>query len=187
MSNKKHIISLAGDIASGKSSVARELSKLLQYNIKSNGEYFRSLAKEHNMDVTEFNIYAKSHPEIDRKIEQMATDYSKTHDNYIIDARLGWYSIPESFKVYLRVDLDEAARRAFVDTKRKSTENFKNIEDQKQDIIRRFNLENSRYFKLYGIHKEDLNNYDISFDTTNIKPKEVAEIIKEKYELWLKI
>ena len=48
--NKKHIISLAGDLASGKGAVSKELADRLNYEIYRNGEYFRKLAKEHNME-----------------------------------------------------------------------------------------------------------------------------------------
>ena len=40
------------------------------------------------MDVTSFNEYVKKHPEIDIQIEKSAAEYAKTHDNFIIDARL---------------------------------------------------------------------------------------------------
>ena len=73
-------------------------------------------------DITTFNEYLGEHPEIDQQIEKSAAEYAKDHDNFIIDARLGWYAVPESFKVYLRVDIDEAAKRAFEDKKRKNTE-----------------------------------------------------------------
>ena len=62
----------------------------------------------------------------------------------------GWYAVPESFKVYLTVDINEAAKREFGDEKRKETENFETIEEQKQDLIKRYNLENERYFKKYS-------------------------------------
>ena len=88
---KKHIISIAGDLASGKGTVSAILAKKLGYTIYKNGEYFRKLAKDHNMDVTEFNKYVEKHPEIDRQIENSARLYSIDHDNFIIDARLGWY------------------------------------------------------------------------------------------------
>ena len=121
---KKHIISIAGELASGKGAVSTILMQKLNYGIYRNGEYFRKLAKEMNMDVTAFNEYVKKHPEIDIKIEKSATEYAKENDNFIIDARLGWYAVPESFKVYLTVDIEEAAKRAFNDEKRKSTESF---------------------------------------------------------------
>lgn len=182
---KKHIISISGEIASGKGAVSEILSEKLNYTIYKNGEYFRSLAKEMNMSVTEFNEYVEEHTEIDIKIENKATEYSKTHDNYIIDARLGWFSVPESFKVYLTVDIEEAAKRAWKDGKRKTTENLATIKEQKEDILKRYDLENKRYFKIYGIHKEDPKNYNIVIDTTNITPEEAANKIIEEYKKWI--
>lgn len=69
--------------------------------------------------------------------------------------------------------------------KGKSTESFDTLEAQKADLIKRYNLENERYFKLYNVHKEDLKNYDLVIDTTNSTPEEIAEKIKEEYEKWL--
>ena len=183
---KKEIISLSGELASGKSTVSKILMEKLNYTIYKNGDYFRKLGKEMGMDVTAFNKYVENHPEIDRKIENSASEYAKDHTHFIIDARLGFYAVPESFKVYLTVDIDEAARRAFNDTERKDTESFKSVEEQKEDIIKRFELENERYWKLYGVKKQDLSNYDFVVDTTNITPDQVADKIIEEYEKWLK-
>ena len=129
---KKNIISLAGDLASGKGTVSKILMQKLNYGVYRNGEYFRSLAKKMNMTVTEFNKYVVEHPEIDQQIEKSAAEYAKDHNNFIIDARLGWYAVPESFKVYLTVDINEAAKRAFYDKNRKDTENLATIEEQKK-------------------------------------------------------
>lgn len=183
--NKKHIISLSGDLASGKGTVSNILTADLNYGIYRNGEYFRKLAKEMGMDVTSFNVYVKEHPEIDRQIENSAAEYAKQNDNFVIDARLGWYAVPESFKVYLKVDLEISAQRAFYDEKRKSTEKFNTVEEQKQDIIRRYNYENERYWNLYQIRKNDMSNYDLVIDTTDKTPEEVAKIIEEEYSKWL--
>ena len=85
---KRHIISLAGDLASGKGTISKILMEKLNYGVYRNGEYFRKLAKEHNMSITEFNLYVEKHPEIDQDIEQSCAIYAKDHDNFIIDARL---------------------------------------------------------------------------------------------------
>lgn len=185
MKSKRNIISLAGDLAAGKGTVSNILIEDLKYGIYRNGEYVRKLAKEMNLDITNFNEYLIKHPEIDFQIEKSAAEYAKEHDNFIIDARLGWYAVPESFKVYLRVDDDIAAQRAFNDNKRKGTEKFNTVEEQKQDMIKRFKLENERYFNLYNVHKEDMSNYDLVIDTSHKTPEEVANIIKEEYFKWL--
>lgn len=85
---KKNVISLAGELASGKGTVSKLLSKELDYTIYRNGEYVRKLAKEKGLDITSFNEYLNEHPEIDKQIEKSATEYAKEHDNFIIDARL---------------------------------------------------------------------------------------------------
>lgn len=85
---KKRIISLGGELASGKGTVSKILMDRLNFGVYRNGDYFRKLAKEMEMDVTTFNIYVKEHPEIDRQIENSASEYAKEHDNFIIDARL---------------------------------------------------------------------------------------------------
>lgn len=184
--NKKNIIALSGDLAAGKGSVSEILIKDLNYGIYRNGAYARKLAEEMGLNITSFNEYLADHPEIDMQIEKSAAEYAKEHDNFIIDARLGWYAVPESFKVYLKVDINEAARRAFEDQKRKNTEYFETIEEQKQDMIKRFKLENERYWNLYHVRKEDMSNYDLVIDTTNITAEETAEIIKKEYFKWLK-
>ncbi len=182
---KKNIISLAGDLASGKGTVSEILIKDLNYGIYRNGEYARKLAKEKGLDITSFNSYLAEHPEIDLQIEKSAAEYAKEHDEFIIDARLGWYAVPESFKIYLRVDIDVAAKRAFEDSKRKSTESFETVEQQKEDMQKRYKLENERYWNLYHVHKDDMNNYDLVIDTTDKTPEQVAEIIKTEYKKWL--
>lgn len=183
---KKNIISLAGDLASGKGTVSKILMEELQYGIYRNGEYVRKLAKEMGLDITSFNKYIIDHPEIDIQIEKSAAEYAKTNDNFIIDARLGWYAVPESFKIYLKVDIDVAAKRAFEDENRKGTEKFATIEEQKQDMIERYKLENERYWQIYQVRKDDMSNYDLVIDTTNMTPNEVANKIKEEYFKWQK-
>jgi len=182
---KKNIISLAGELASGKGTVSKLLSEELEYTIYRNGEYVRKLAREKGLDITSFNEYLNEHPEIDRQIEKSAAEYAKEHDNFIIDARLGWYAVPESFKVYLTIDINEAAKRAFYDEDRKSTEKFNTIEEQKEDMERRYKMENARYFNLYGVKKEDLSNYDLVVDTTHKTPDEVKQKILDEYKIWL--
>lgn len=181
-----HIITMAGDIASGKGTVTSLLKEELGYEIYKNGEYVRKLAKDMNMSIVEFQEYLNQHEEIDREVEKSASIYAKEHDNLIIDARLGFYAVPHSFKVYLKVDLREAARRAYNDSLRKDTEIYNSIEDAMRDIKYRYDQENMRYFKTYNVKRDDMNNYDLVIDTTQKAPEEVANIILTQYREWLK-
>lgn len=185
--NKKNVISISGDLASGKGTVSELLIEKLNYGIYRNGEYFRKLAKDYNMTLQEFGEYVSTHPEIDIEIEESAKNHAENHDNFIIDARLGWYAVPESFKVYLKVDINEAAKRAFNDQKRKDLESFNSVEEHKQALVERTKVENARYLKLYGVDRSDMTNYDLVIDTTEKTPIEVVDIIIDEYEKWRKL
>jgi len=186
MNKNIHIITLAGDIASGKGAVSHILHTKLNYEIYKNGEYFRELARQHDMSVKDFNIYVESHKEIDFEIEKSAEKYSNEHDNLIVDARLGWFAIPHSFKVYLTVDLDVAAKRVLNDDSRGKVEKYLDLQHAKAEISERLRLENNRYLKIYNVRKDDMSNYDYVLDTTNISPDKAAENILDKYFAWLK-
>ena len=108
------------------------------------------------------------------------------NDNLIIDARLGFYAVPQSFKIYLKVDLKEAATRAYNDSLRKDTEKYESIEMAMKDIKYRYEQENMRYLKTYNVRRDDMSNYDLVIDTTNKLPEEVANIILKEYKNWLK-
>lgn len=185
LEKKKHIITITGDLASGKSTVTNLLAEELEYKIYRNGAYARQIAKEKGISITEFNEYVISHPEIDRQIEKSAAEYAKTNDNIIVDARLGWYAVPESFKVYLKVDINVSAKRAFQDEQRKDTEMFDTLEEQKKDIKKRYQMENDRFFELYGVRRDDMSNYDYVLDTSELTLQQTKEQIKLNYFKWL--
>lgn len=186
MMKRKDIISITGDLASGQSTVAKMLADDLGFSLYRNGAYFRKLAIEKGMSVTEFGEYVENHPDIDMQIEKSAAEYALNNQNIIIDAKMGWYAVPESFKVYLKVDIDIAAKRAFADPDRKKSESLPTLEAQKLDMIRRTKNDLNRYHKLYGVYRNDMSNYDFVLDTSKLNPNEVMDIIKEEYEKWKK-
>ena len=181
---RKDVIAITGDLASGQSTVSKMLAEDLNYTLYKNGAYCRELAVKNGMSITEFGEYIKKHPEIDMQIEKSATEFAKTHDNIVIDAKMGWYAVPDSFKVYLKVNIDIAAQRAFVDQNRKRSENLPTLEAQKEDMIRRTKNDLNRYFNLYGVRRDDMSNYDLVLNTDNLAPEEVLSIKKEEYEKW---
>ena len=181
---RKDVISITGDLASGQSTVARMLSEDLGFSLYRNGAYCRELAIKNNMSITEFGEYASKHPEIDIQIETSATEFVQNHQNIVIDAKMGWYSVPDSFKIYLKVDIDIAAKRAFNDPNRKRSENLHTLEEQKKDMIQRAKNDLKRYNNLYHVDRSDMSNYDLVLNTDNLTPDEVLNIIKKEYEKW---
>ncbi len=182
---KKHIITITGDHASGQGTASNLLKESLGYEIYRNGQYVRKLGQEKGMSITEFQTYLNEHPELDREIERSATLYAEEHDNLIVDAKLGWYAIPDSFKVYLKVNIDIAVKRAYEDNARKDTEPFSSLEEAKERILYRHKEETKRWIEEYGVNRDDMSNYDLVVDTSNMTPEEVSKKILDEYKKWL--
>ena len=182
---KRHIITIAGDHASGQGTLSNNLHKELGYEIYRNGQYVRKLAAEKGMTIVEFQTYLDEHPDLDRKVEKSAAEYADKCDSLIIDAKLGWYAVPDSFKVYLKVDIDVAVKRAFEDSTRESSEPFASMEEAKNKILYRHTEETKRWIEEYGADRDDMSNYDLVVDTTKLSPDKVCKTVLEAYKKWL--
>lgn len=97
----------------------------------------------------------------------------------------GWYAVPESFKIYLKVDISVAVERAFHDKARKGTEPYASKEEAKEKILYRHEQETKRWVEEYGVNRDDMSNYDFVIDTTNLTPDEICSHVVESYQKWL--
>ena len=95
----KDKISLAGDLGSGKSTVADILIARLGAEYYSTGAIVRSIAAQRGMTVTELNKYMETHPEIDHEIDAGIAALSEVDKALIIDSRLAWHFTKGTFKV----------------------------------------------------------------------------------------
>ncbi|HOY33148.1 MAG TPA: AAA family ATPase [Bacteroidales bacterium] len=175
-------ISLTGDLGSGKSHVSRLLSERLGFRVISTGLIQRDIAAKYNMTTLELNEYTKTHPEIDDEIDGTIARLQDAEESLIFDSRLAWHFAPKSFKIYLTVDINEAARRIFND--KRTSENYQNIEEAKNKILARRKSELERFKGYYNIDYSNLDNYDLIVDTTQICPDEVSEKIIKAFLLW---
>jgi len=173
-------ITITGDLGSGKSSVCTILQE--QYSLRrySTGVIQREIAKKYQMTTYELNKYMEDHPEIDHEIDEGLRNLAKVEENLIVDSRMAWHFVPDTFKVFLTVDIQEAARRIMA-AERGDTEQYSSMEDAIEQLRARKQSENSRYLQQYGVDCADLNNFDVVIDTTDKTPQEVADEIMEKY------
>lgn len=169
-------ISITGTLGSGKSSVCAVLEKR-GYSTISNGVLFREIAKEKGITVVELNELAKTDKSIDKMLDDRSIRLGKELDNTIFDSRMGWHFIPDSFKVFLFADMNEAARRVYA--AERVSEAYQSEDDAKSDLVRRQLLEKERFSSLYGVDYLDLHNYDLVIESTSASPEQVAENILE--------
>lgn len=99
---------------------------------------------------------------------------------YIIDARLAWQRIPNSFAVRTIIDENVAGQRAFNDQTRGQEDSYASVEDAIKATKERKLGEIERYKARYGVDLTNPNNYDLIIDTTNLTPEQIVNLIIEK-------
>lgn len=176
----KQIITLSGDIGSGKSSVAAELNRLTGYDIIGTGKIQRAIAERRGLTTLELNKISETDRSIDDEIDQFVITIGKTRDQLIIDSRLAWHFIPNAFKVYLSVDPMVGAERVF--NASRSDENNPSLKATLQNNLKRQEFEDQRFFKLYNVHFRNHGNYDLVIDTSSDPPVQIAGKIKSAFD-----
>lgn len=169
-------ITITGDLGSGKSSVGKVLSEKLGYEFFSVGNLMRELADEKGLSIHELSKLAEQSDEIDILLDERQVALGKKYKDLIFDSRLGWHFIPDSVKIFLKVDIDEATRRIF-NAKRDSEKENNSLEVTKDNIIKRRSSEKKRYKEYYNLDHTKEENYDLVVDTTNISIEEAAKKI----------
>ena len=167
------LITVAGQIGSGKTAVCREISTRTGWEVISAGGILRKMAIENNMTVLEFNEYLKQHPEIDRDVDRYLATLAKSDKSLLIDSRLAWHFVPSSKKLYLIVDPWVGAERVF--TASRTDENHASIDAASSENLDRQKAERERYMSLYDIDCQNWRNYDHVLDTTDVTPQTIAD------------
>ncbi len=175
-------ITITGNLGSGKTSVCRELKKY-GFTIISAGDIFRDIAAEKGMTVIELNEAAKNDRSIDDLLDSRSTELGKKMDHTVFDSRLAWHFVEKSFKVFLLVDVQEAARRVFEGDNR-SAEAYQNIEEARAGLEERAKLEQARFADLYQLDYYDSSNYDLIIESSSAAPDQIAQEIKRSFELY---
>ena len=176
-------ISLAGDLGSGKSTVSKIIVARTGIEYYSTGMVCRAMAAEHGISIDEFNRYMESHPEIDKQIDDGLIALSDDPRSYIIDSRMAFHFVKDTFRVYLTTDARVSAERILA--AKRDGESFGTVEETARRVSLRRTSENLRYFEKYGVHIMDMANYDLVLDTTDIPPETVADLILASLDAWL--
>jgi|ERR1044072_640341 cytidylate kinase len=172
------VITIAGQIGSGKSAVCRQLHQQTNWEVISAGAIMRRAATRSGMSILQMNEYATSHSEIDAEVDNYLISLRKGINSIIVDSRLAWHFIPSSLKVYLVVDPYVGAQRIFEATR--VDEKYPSVEIAYADSIERQRLETERYMELYSVDCQSWHNYHVIIDTTHASPEQTAALILNK-------
>jgi len=185
---KKEIITICGGLGSGKSSTAKGVAQVLGFEHFSSGDFFRKIALESGVSVNELNTKAEYNAEIDKKIDEEVKKTGKL-DKIVIDSRLAFHWIPNSFKVYLDLPPEIAKGRILNSLKenplRMQSEKVATLEEVYEKMKERFESEQKRYWNLYKINNTDMSQFDLIIDTNKNNLERVVEIIVSEYKKWI--
>jgi predicted cytidylate kinase len=166
-------ISIAGDIGSGKSTIARAVAARIGVEPLSTGGIQRQLAATRGINTLELNRLAESDPSIDREID----DYLRALPDgpLVVESRMAWHFVPGTYRVFLYI-LPAAAAERILGASR-SDESYRHVEEAITLLQERRNSEIGRFRKYYGVDISDLRNYDLVIDTTHIGVDRVVDAI----------
>jgi cytidylate kinase len=171
-------ITIAGDIGSGKSTIARRLAEIAGVEPLSTGGIQRQLAQKRGVSVLELNRLAEEDASIDRDIDGYLMHLPQ--GDLVVESRMAWHFVPDTLKVYLYIS-DQAAARRIVGAQR-SDEGYQTIADATAPILARRKSEIHRFKKYYNVDIDDLRNYELVVDTTFASINEVASQITRPHD-----
>lgn len=180
------IITIAGAPGSGKTSAGKILAAKLGMPFYSVGGLRAKMALDRGMTIDELNRLGETDKTTDTEVDDYQRELGEKDGNFVIEGRLSWHFIPNSFKVFLDCDPAEAARRIYAvqqsSTNRRADEPvYASAEEAKAAIIDRVASDVRRYAAIYGVDYRDTAHYDLVFDTTHMAgPEDTAEHLLAK-------
>lgn len=187
---KKHIITISGKPGSGKSSTADKVAEMLNYTRYSSGDMVRRILAREGMTLAEYNDKAKDDNALDTKVDEFLRDLRSKND-VVIDSRLGFFWIPDSFKVYLDLDIQVATVRIYKDAvennmRAKGGEHIQSLESAAEQVKARMETERRRFREVYNVDPYNPEHFDLVIDTSRHSPQTVALTVFDTYRRWLK-
>jgi len=207
---KNRIITISGEARSGKSTLADELEKQLtalgfrvhrievgkQFREISEQEYLKMYPNKVNVTQAEIRAdeaFSEKRKEIDKILDEIIrqkgieiNSEERPNDVYIIDSRLAWYNIPSSFAVYLMADKQVAGQRALKDKTKGSGDSYNDVVEATENTEQRTSNDVKTYEELYNVRLSNLENYDFVADTTYSNPSELAAIVIDGLNAYMK-
>ena len=186
---KKHIITIAGQLGSGKSTTAKAVAAKLGYGHASSGNLFREIAKQHGLTILQAGELAERDRSIDDEVDQELKTIGATRDGMVLDSHMGWHFIPQSFKVFLDLDMSVAAARRINNGASKGHGGVEEVPTDPvkyaKNLLKRRTSEILRYKQLYNANPYDVGNYDLVIDTNTKGVEEVVAVVIAGFRHWI--
>lgn len=166
------ILTIAGVPGAGKTTMARMLASHFGVPYYSIGDLRALMAKERGMTLDELNRLGERESFTDREVDEYQRRLGRSGQSCVIEGRLSWNFIPNSFKIFLDVNPEVGAQRIFQvvkkDAGRMDNRRYLTIDDVREAVQYRLASDGKRYLKYYGIDVISKENFDLVVDTTHL-------------------
>lgn len=195
LSKKKSQITIGGENGSGKGTQVALLCHQLKFAPLSSGDFARSLSKLAGVSIEEASSSAKDNTKavivnFDTQIDNWVQSFSDK-DKFIMDTRLGFHFLPDSFKVRFLLEPQTAAEWIWEDPIRREKEKNSNKISTKEEMSfllqRRLDDDIERYQNQYNLDITNTSNYDLEIDVKQYKGRkeDLRDFVLNNFFTWL--
>jgi CMP/dCMP kinase len=163
------IVTVGGQAASGKTTLAKALADRLKFRHISAGQVMRDMAKERGMSLVDFSRYAEEHGEVDREIDERQRKLAV--GDCVVDGRLSRYFLKPDLSFWLIAPSDVRAGRVV-----KRGEKYSSVGEARGDMDARDESERKRYIEFYKIDLHDLSVYDMVLNTGKFDVRQMTDV-----------
>lgn len=162
-------ITLSGEVASGKTTVGKIIANKIGFEFTSIGEQTRVRAESMGLSIAEFQRKCLSNPSLDRELDAAFSEYCNTTDKLVIDYRLGFHFVKNSFHVFLRISEKTAVER--IKKAGRNNETHVTVDERNQSFKKQF-------LSAYNVDYTKHDCYDLIVDVEDFEsPEEIADHI----------
>lgn len=169
------LITISGEPGSGKTTVARLLSKRLGLPHVYAGDLYRQEAKRRGLSLGEFNRLCERDHSIDRNLDAAMAERAR-EGNVVLEGRLAGFLAAQagldSLKVWLTASDEVRARRVA------QRENGEWREVLRSNLLRH-DSDARRYQDIYGFDLADVSVYDVVLSTDDQTPETLVDRLVE--------
>lgn len=178
------IITISGMPGSGKTTVGKIIAEKLGLSFFSVGELRGKMALDQGLTLDELNRLGETDKTTDSTVDDYQKKLGRENDNFVIEGRLSWYFIPDSYKIFLDCDSKTATERLIKSRDQRPDEKLPTDPDKVRDMIeQRVQSDLKRYQLYYQIDYKDPKHYDLVIDTTElISANQTADLILKAWQ-----
>jgi cytidylate kinase len=170
------LITVSGLPGSGKTTVARLVSRALGLRHVYAGDIFRREAERRGLSLEEFGRLAEQDHEIDRALDRAMLEVARQGD-VVLEGRLaGFMAAREGLAaVKVRLEASEEVRATRIAGREGAP-----IDEVRRRMHMREDSDARRYREIYGFDYYDRTLYDVVAETDDTRPEDTAALITDR-------